>query len=299
MLALFIPHTLLKAGNILLSYRHGYHAGNFADVIKHIVAVEIFEHFIKKEKAFSYIDTHSGAGLFDLHSAYAEKLQEYKKGIALLSAKEFPELKSYFEILKIYNPSGALYLYPGSPLIAAHFLRQQDKGWLHELHPQDFQSLAKNISLYSKLSIKQEDGLAALLAYLPPVSRRAFVLIDPSYEVKTEYDQVFKTLVKAYEKFPTGTYALWYPVVDRQTIDRLERRLIASDIKNIQRFELGLSADNTEKGMTASGMIVVNPPWSLFEKMTKLLPKLAKKMASSENYFYRCDVLVEEQSAKS
>lgn len=283
----------------MLSYRHGFHAGNFADVLKHIVVVEIFEHFIKKEKAFTYVDTHSGSGLFDLHSAYADKLQEYKKGIALLlskdfGAKDFPELKKYFEILKIYNPSGNLQLYPGSPLIAAHFLRQQDKAWLHELHPQDFQSLNKNMAIYPKFTVQQVDGLKALSSYLPPVSRRAFVLIDPSYEVKAEYDTVFKTLVSAYKKFPTGTYALWYPVVDRQTIDRLERRFIASGLKNIQRFELATAEDNNEKGMTASGMMVINPPWSLFETMSKVLPKLSKQLAANENYFFRCDVLVEE-----
>jgi len=282
----------------LLSYRHGFHAGNFADVLKHIVAVEIFEHFIKKEKAFTYIDTHSGSGLFDLNSTYADKLQEYKKGIALLSSKDFPELAKYFEILKIYNPSNSLQLYPGSPLIAAHFIRQQDKAWLHELHPQDFQSLAKNIEIYFKFSAKQEDGLKAMLTYLPPVSRRGFVLIDPSYEVKTEYDQVFKSVEKAYLKFPTGTYALWYPVVDRQRIDRLERKFVGSGIKNIQRFELGVEADSTgskaEKGMTASGMIVINPPWNLYNKMSKILPKLAYTLRASDDYFFRCDVLVNE-----
>jgi len=173
-------------------------------------------------------------------------------------------------------------------------LRKQDKAWLHELHPQDFQSLSKNMSMYSKISIKQEDGLKALFAYLPPVSRRAFVLIDPSYEIKTDYDNVFKSVDKAYKKFSTGTYAVWYPVVDRKTIDRLEGKFIASGIKNIQRFEVGISEDEARSGMTASGMIVVNPPWFLFEKMSKLLPRLTKVLQKENEGFYKCDILVDE-----
>lgn len=278
----------------MLSYRHSFHAGNFADLLKHAVLVEILDYLSQKESPFEYVDTHSGAGLFNLDSTDANKLQEYKTGIARLERDHFIELTRYFEIIDSYNKSNTLMFYPGSPAIASCFLRRQDRAWLCELHPQDHKLLQANMAKYKKVRVFCDDGLKKLQSFVPLTSRRGLVLIDPSYEIKSEYEQVFFAIKKAYKKFSTGIYALWYPVVDRSKIDLLERRFIKSGIKNIQRFELGVAQDSPERGMTASGMIVINPPWTLFDTMSALLPKMASVVGDTNKGCYKCDVLVGE-----
>ncbi len=277
----------------MLSYRHSFHAGNFADVLKHIVQIEILEHLTKKEKPFDYIDTHSGAGLFNLQSGDAQKLQEYKNGIAKLSSGDFPEAAAYFETIASFNRADKFEFYPGSPSIARSFLRPRDKAWLFELHPQDFERLSNNMGRGRKIKIIKSDGLKGMLRLVPTASRRALILIDPSYEIKTEYERVVDTVIKAHKKFSTATYAIWYPVVERRNIDSMERKLIASGIKDIHRFELALAADSSGHGMTSSGMFVINPPWTLHDKMRSLLPKLSKALTGQE-HFYKCDILVRE-----
>ena len=278
----------------MLSYRHSFHAGNYADVLKHIVVIDILLHLGKKDKAFDYIDTHAGAGLFNLASAHSAKLQEYLTGVAKLKPQDWPELNHYFEVINAFNRSASLAFYPGSPMMALHFLRPQDRAWLYELHPEDAALLSQNTQNDTRARVMYEDGFKGLLSLLPPVSRRGLVLIDPPYEIKSDYAKVFETVDKAYKKFSTGTYAIWYPVVDRDRIDLLEKRFIKSGIKNIQRFELGISADTFERGMTASGMIVINPPWQLMSTMQRLLPKLLACLTDNKAAFYKCDVLVEE-----
>jgi 23S rRNA (adenine2030-N6)-methyltransferase len=278
----------------LLSYRHSFHAGNFADVIKHVVIVEILEYFTKKDKSFEYIDTHAGAGLFNLNSEHTTKLQEYANGIGKLDADDWPEVASYFSIIQSFNESGCLDYYPGSPVIAKYLLRGQDKAWLYELHPADFNLLQNSIGRDRRIRVRQEDGFKSLLGIVPPVSRRAFVLIDPPYEIKTDYDTVYITVTLAHKKFATGTYAIWYPVVDRHRIVQLEKKFINSGMKNIQRFELALTADSGHRGMTASGMIVINPPWTLMDKMSRLFPRLVDTLGEDDGAFYKCDVLVGE-----
>lgn len=277
----------------MLSYRHSFHAGNYADVIKHIVLIEILEHLTKKESAFDYIDTHAGAGIYNLHSEHAVKLQEYTQGIGKLYSEDWPELASYFDILAKHNPSGKLDFYPGSPFIAMHFLRNKDRSWLYELHPKDAQLLLKNTANSKSIRVMREDGFKGLLSLLPPISRRGLVLIDPSYEIKSDYAKVFDAIESAYKKFPTGTYALWYPVVDRKIIDTLERKFSRSGIKKIQRYELAIAQDQFGTGMSASGMIVINPPWTLMDKMSQVLPKLVATLGG-EGAFYKCDELVGE-----
>ena len=278
----------------MLSYRHSFHAGNFADVIKHIVLIEILESLTQKDKPFDYIDTHSGAGIFNLKSGDALKLQEHATGIDKLKPKQFPELKSYFDTVKAHNPSPKVSVYPGSPAIAKHYLRPKDRGWMFELHPKDYQSLSNNMKTSRKIRVTCDDGLKKLDSLLPPTSRRGLVLIDPSYEVKFEYDQVIKTVVNAHKRFATGTYAIWYPVIDRKTIERMEAKLVRSGIKNIQRFELGVAPDSAERGMTSSGMFVINPPWKLMQTMTSLLPRLAETLSQEGPAQFKCDTLVKE-----
>jgi 23S rRNA (adenine2030-N6)-methyltransferase len=277
----------------LLSYRHSYHAGNYADVIKHIVLIEILEHLTKKENAFDYIDTHAGAGLYNLLSERTAKLQEYMQGIGKLKPTDWPELTSYFDVIASYNKADSLDFYPGSPAISSNFLRRQDRSWLYELHPRDAELLLENSGKQKGVRVMFEDGFKGMEAILPPISRRGLVLIDPSYEIKSDYAQVFDAINNAYKKFPTGTYALWYPVVDRKNIDILERKFIRSGIKKIQQFELGIAADQFGSGMSASGMIVINPPWMLKDKMAKVLPKLVTALGG-ESAFYKCVDLVGE-----
>ncbi|EAR10724.1 23S rRNA (adenine(2030)-N(6))-methyltransferase RlmJ [Reinekea blandensis] len=278
----------------MLSYRHSYHAGNVADLIKHIVLVEMLSHLVKKETPFDYIDTHSGAGLYDLRSAQAQKTQEHIDGIQRLKPADYPELKTYFDIIRHLNKSSTIDFYPGSPLVAKHFIRPHDRGWLFELHPDDSNRLQKNFVDQKNIRVQPKDGYEGLNAVFPPKSKRGLVLIDPSYEVKAEYEWVAQAVMKAHGKFRQGIYAIWYPVVDRPTIQRLEKTLMKSGIRNIQRFELGVAPDSDTRGMTASGMIVINPPWTLFETMSNLLPRLAKDVTQTGGVFYKCDTLVVE-----
>lgn len=278
----------------MLSYRHSYHAGSFADVLKHVVLVEILQYLKRKVGALEYIDTHAGAGLFDLHSAHAEKKAEYRDGIARLYQSPMPELAEYLSVVKAFNSDGVLNQYPGSPMIAQRLLRQQDKASLFELHSTDFELLQQQLKGDARFRVQKKDGLEGLLALLPPRSRRALVLIDPSYELKTEYQQVVDTLILAHRKFASGIYALWYPVIERPRLEEFVRQIQQSGIRNIQRFELAVTADTAARGMTGAGLLVINPPWLLMQSMKVLLPVLLAHLARDSQAFYRAEVLVEE-----
>ncbi|WP_105187890.1 23S rRNA (adenine(2030)-N(6))-methyltransferase RlmJ [Pseudoalteromonas sp. T1lg48] len=279
----------------MLSYRHSFHAGNPADVIKHLVLAQTLMHMVKKDKPFDYIDTHSGAGFFALDNADMQKTKEYADGIAKLwnYQGEVEALNDYVALIKSMNQSAALAHYPGSPKVAEHYLRKQDKGWFFELHPQDLALLEKNMAGKRSLRVKGEDGFKGLQGLVPPVSRRACVLMDPPYEIKSDYDKAVDSLIKAHKRFSTGTYLLWYPVVERERIERIEQRLTQSGIKNIQLFELATSADTDTHGMTASGMIAINPPYTLMQTMEQVLPELVSLLSDSSG-FYRAIQLVEE-----
>jgi len=277
----------------MLSYRHSYHAGNYADVLKHTVLIHILEHLKKKEKPFCYVDTHAGAGAYSLQSEQAEKTQEYKQGIAeLWGNTDLPaSVQVYLEQIKQVNPNGELSHYLGSPKIAQQRLRPQDQLKLYELHTTEVELLKESIGRDRRVQIFHEDGFKHCLGLMPPQQRRGLVLIDPSYEIKIEYQQVFELLEQLYKRFATGTYALWYPVVDRARIDNLERMIKASALRNVQLFELAQSADSDLHGMTASGMIVINPPWTLKAEMEEALPYLAKHLGLNKAGSYRVEQL--------
>ncbi|WOC26580.1 23S rRNA (adenine(2030)-N(6))-methyltransferase RlmJ [Pseudoalteromonas sp. N1230-9] len=279
----------------MLSYRHSFHTGNPADVVKHLVLAEVLKYQTIKDKPLDYIDTHSGAGFFELAGSDAQKTQEYLEGIAKLwqHRSEHSALNEYIELIKLFNQQGDLDFYPGSPKIAEHFLRRQDKGWFFELHPRDLELLQNNMQGKRSIRVRGENGFQGLVGLLPPASRRACVLIDPPYEIKADYDTVVNTIIKAYKRFATGTYMIWYPVVDRERIDRMEAGLIDSGVRNIQLFELATEADTEVHGMTASGMIVINPPWKLKQTMDAILPELVQLLAQNSG-FYRSEQLVDE-----
>jgi len=270
----------LETLQAMLSYRHSFHAGNHADVLKHTVQSLILESLKEKEKPFLYLDTHAGAGRYKLSGEHAERTGEYLEGIARIwQQDDLPEeLESYIGAVKAFNQSGQLRYYPGSPLIARHLLREQDSLQLTELHPSDFPLLRSEFQKDNRARVERADGYTQLKAKLPPVSRRGLILIDPPYEIKTDYQDVVKGISEGYKRFATGTYALWYPVVLRQQIKRMIRDLEETGIRRILQIELAVRPDSDQRGMTASGMIVINPPWKLEQQMANVLPWLHKKL---------------------
>lgn len=260
----------------MLSYRHSFHAGNHADVLKHIVQTLIIESLKEKEKPFLYLDTHAGAGRYQLTNAHATRTGEYLEGIARLwQQEEVPApILPYLEAVGELNPTGELRYYPGSPLLAAKLLRAQDTLVLTELHPTDFPLLRTEFSRDDRVRVSREDGFGQLKSKLPPASRRGFALIDPPYELKQDYSAVVKGIVDGHKRFATGTYAIWYPVVHRQQIKRMLKELEATGIRKILQIELAVKPDSDQLGMTASGMIVINPPWKLESQMKSILPWL-------------------------
>lgn len=279
----------------MLSYRHGFHAGNFADVLKHLVLVHTLEYMKQKEKPLRLIDTHAGAGVYKLSGAQAQKNREFDNGIGRLwSLPQTPAaVQRYVQQVREINEQGQLQIYPGSPLLMQHLMRPQDRLFVHELHPTDFQFLRDTLRTDKRIKVINEDGFAGLQGLLPPPDRRALVLLDPSYEVKSDYQQLVKQVIQAHKRFATGTFAIWYPVVLRQRIDEMEIALKKSGITNIQLVELGLQPDNPEHGMTSSGMILINPPWTLWQAMEDALPWLVDTLSDGAG-FYRLEQLVPE-----
>lgn len=264
----------------MLSYRHSFHAGNHADVLKHTVQSLIIESLKEKEKPFLYLDTHSGAGRYQLTGEHAEKTGEYLEGIARIwEQADLPEeLMPYMNIVRQLNDNGRLRYYPGSPLLAKYLLREYDKLVLTELHSSDYPLLRTEFSRDNRAQVSKEDGYQQLKSKLPPHSRRGFVLMDPPYEMKSDYEAVVKGVVEGYKRFATGTYAIWYPVVLRQQIKRMVNQLEATGIRKILQIELAVRPDSDQRGMTASGMIVINPPWKLEQQMKNVLPWLHKTL---------------------
>ncbi|MBI0061592.1 23S rRNA (adenine(2030)-N(6))-methyltransferase RlmJ [Gilliamella sp. M0320] len=280
----------------MLSYRHSYHAGNHADVLKHIVLTLCINSLKEKEKPFLYLDTHSGAGRYLLQSEHAEKTGEYLSGINLIwQQSETPELlNTYLSVLKRYNPFDKLKYYLGSPLIAKQLLREQDKINLTELHPTDYPLLRQEFSKDKRAKVLREDGFAQLKSKLPPESRRGIVLIDPSYEIKDDYQKIPKALLEAYKRFATGIYLIWYPVVSRTQTQKMIDEIVNLGIKKISQFEFAIKPDNNQKGMTASGMIVINPPWKLQQQMQTIMPWLKSTLDTEKMGNYLIKELVPE-----
>jgi 23S rRNA (adenine2030-N6)-methyltransferase len=280
----------------MLSYRHSFHAGNFADVLKHLVLIKILEHLSKKEKPFCCIDTHAGPGEYALNDVYALKNREFENGIAKLwQRRDLPDnVANYVNFVKKFNETDELSRYPGSPLIIKQFLRNKDRLFLYELHSTEIQILSDTIGKDRRIKVFHEDGLKNAVGLLPPGEHRGLVLIDPSYEIKSDYKLVAETLIQMHKRFATGTFALWYPVVERSRNQQLERAIKTSGLKNVQLFELGIKTDTHEHGMTASGMIVVNPPWTLAAEMQQTLPWLANALGFEDAGFYRIEIVAGE-----
>ena len=280
----------------MLSYRHSFHAGNFADVLKHIILIKILEHLKKKDKPFCCIDTHAGPGEYALDEGYALKNREFENGIGKLWQRDdLPDsVANYVNIIKKFNNTDELIRYPGSPLIIKQFLRNNDRLFLYELHSTEIELLNLAVTRDRRVKVFHADGLKNVLGLLPPNEHRGMILIDPSYEIKSDYNLVIETLIQMHKRFATGTYALWYPVVERSRNKQLEKAIKTSGIKNLQLFELGIKTDTHELGMTASGMIVVNPPWTLAADMQQILPWLADVLGIEGAGLFRIETLAGE-----
>jgi 23S rRNA (adenine2030-N6)-methyltransferase len=280
----------------MLSYRHAFHAGNFADVLKHLVLVECLNYLKRKDKPFAYFDTHAGPGMYALDSDFALKTGEFQGGIAKLWVEEaLPEaLLPYIEVIEAINVADELIKYPGSPAIAQHLLREQDRLALCELHNTEIDALETLLRVDRRAEVWHEDGFKRVEKLLPPRERRALTLIDPSYEIKEDYERTVEFVIRAYRKFAQGLYLIWYPVVERARIDQMEAALQRSDIRNIQLYELGITSDTEARGMTSSGMIVINPPWTLKQRLEPVLHFLAEILGIDGQGFTRSEQLVDE-----
>jgi 23S rRNA (adenine2030-N6)-methyltransferase len=276
----------------MFSYRHGFHAGNHADVLKHFVQVQLHQYMNQKDTAYTYIDTHSGAGVYALDSDYATRSAECQTGIVpLWECRDLPQpLADYVDVVRAMNPSGKLRYYPGSPYIAEQLAREQDRLRLFELHPADSKNLAENFRKLEahqaeqgqrargrRVMIDRADGFHSLKALLPPPSRRALVLIDPPYEVKDDYQRVKQTLEEALGRFPSGMFAVWYPV-----LQRMESRQFADKLKRLPAKEwlnvtLTISTPTPDGvGLHTSGMFLLNPPYTLEPVLRQVMPYLVR-----------------------
>lgn len=269
----------------MLSYRHAFHAGNHADVLKHFIEVQLLRYLSLKDKPYWYIDTHAGAGCYSLDTGYATQNAEYESGIARLwQRSDLPApLAEYLALVKKINPQGELKLYPGSPLIALEMLREQDKLRLFELHPSDSEILHENFTAYdNKVLLQTADGFGALKALLPPPPRRALILIDPPYEDKNDYQRVVTALGEGLQRFSTGIYAVWYPQLQRADAMQLPDRLKQLPVKSWLHVSLSVQTLNVDGfGMHGSGMFILNPPWVLHSVLQEVMPYLVKVLGKA------------------
>jgi len=270
----------------MLSYRHAFHAGNHADVLKHFIEVQLLRYLAQKEKPFWYIDTHAGAGCYSLDSGYATQNAEFESGITRLWKRDdLPApLSDYAALVKRINPDGQLKLYPGSPLVALDLLREQDRMRLFELHPTDSEILQENFAGHgSKVLMQTADGFGALKALLPPPPRRALVLIDPPYEDKQDYQRVVTVLNEGLKRFASGVYAVWYPQLQRAEARQLPEQLKQLPVKNWLHVALSVQAPSEDGlGMYGSGMFILNPPWLLHGVLQEVMPYLVQHLGQGE-----------------
>ncbi len=263
-----------------MNYRHAFHAGNFADVLKHVLLTLLIEDLKKKPAAFLYLDTHAGRGRYDLSESQAQRSGEYKTGIGRLL--ELPpaslpqEVKTYVGLVKqSAGPDRSpITAYPGSPLIVALLRRDADRMVLYESQPSEAQELRNVLRRERRLSILEQDGYAGLKAQLPPKEKRGLVLIDPPYESEREFDAVLEGLGLAHGRWPTGIYCIWYPRTGRSAPERFLGELQRSGIRRILNLTLDVLPEGSPLGMGGAGLVIVNPPWQLDLRLKQLLPRL-------------------------
>jgi 23S rRNA (adenine2030-N6)-methyltransferase len=247
----------------MLAYRHLFHAGNFADVVKHALLTRLLILLARKDKPFCYLDTHAGLGLYDLSHPWARKLTEYEDGIARLWKRKDapPGLMPYLEAVRAENPDGKLRFYPGSPKIARRFVRREDRLLLSELNKDDFAALRDLFDGDPQAIVQHSDGYQALKASLPPKERRGLVLVDSSFDRAGEFARLTAGLVEGYRRFATGVYALWYPLMEPAAMHAFERGVVATGIRKVLQLELSVLPDGWTVSLRGCGLLVVNPPF--------------------------------------
>ena len=284
-----------------MNYRHAYHAGNFADVVKHAALSRLVEYLKLKDKAFRVIDTHAGIGLYDLSSEEAQKTGEWLDGIGrLLEAKISPDaqalLAPYLEAVKSDNPEGSVEIYPGSPLIVRRLMRPQDRLSAIELHPQDFQRLKSLFAGDFQVRTIELDGWLALGAHLPPKEKRGLVLVDPPFEQEGEFDRLVDGLLRAHRRWPGGIYALWYPIKDRAAVSQFRAGLKMSGIPKILDVAFEVRQPSRDERLDGSGLVVVNPPFVFEKEMRVLLPELKKALAEDSGARWSLEWIAGEET---
>ncbi len=263
-----------------MNYRHAFHAGSFADVVKHAVLARILVHLAAKPAAFRVIDTHAGAGLYDLAGEEAQRSGEWRRGIARVLAAEITApvralLAPYLDVVSALNGAGALTTYPGSPALVRALLRPQDRLVACELEPQAAAALSRNFARDKRIKTVAIDGWVALNAYVPPAERRGVVVIDPPFEDAGDFTRLAHGLEAAHRKWASGVYLLWYPIKGRQEPEALARRLKRTGIGKILRAELAVAATSPQGPLGGCGLIVVNPPFMLESELAATLPALS------------------------
>jgi 23S rRNA (adenine2030-N6)-methyltransferase len=277
-----------------MNYRHAFHAGNFADVIKHIVLVRILTYLQEKQAPFRVIDTHAGAGVYDLTGEEAQRSGEWLTGIARIMQARFSEttlplVTPYLDIIRAFNPQRELQAYPGSPLIARALLRPQDRLTACEVEPKARKQLIEALRRDTQARVVDLDGWTALPAFVPPKERRGLVLIDPPYEQKNEFERLAEGFTEAFTKWPTGSYLMWYPVKSRRATDTLARHVAqtvgdgatpgkALTSGKALRLEFSVAPQSAEAGLISAGLLIVNPPWTLAGELKAILPELEKPL---------------------
>ena len=271
-----------------MNYRHAFHAGGFADVIKHIVLVRMLSYLQDKQAPFRVIDTHAGAGVYDLAGEEARRSGEWLTGIARVMQARFSEtvlplVTPYLDIVRAFNPPAQLKAYPGSPLIARALLRPQDRMTACEVEPKARKRLIDALRRDAQARVVDLDGWTALPAFVPPNERRGLVLIDPPYEQKDEFERLAAGFSEAFAKWPTGSYLLWYPAKSRRSTDELARQ-VAQVVGATRppgkclRVEFSVAPQTATAGLTSAGLLVVNPPWTLAAELKAILPELEKPL---------------------
>ena len=281
----------------MFAYQHGFHAGNFADVLKHVVMLALLDSLRRKDKPFFVLDTHGGDGLYALDSAQALKVGEYRDGVGRLWGGRglHPAIDAWLDAVAVENPDGELRRYPGSPRLIAQRLREKDRLVVVEGHNSVFPRLAENLQGMSGARAEHGDGYRALKAHLPPACGRGLVLIDPSYETRGEYQRLNEALRLIHKRFRQGLVAVWYPLLSNKPAEPWLREVAGLGIADILVAELSVSAASAERGLYGSGMLLVNPPWGLGELLRELLPLLHASLSPSGAGSWRVSALVDEQ----
>jgi 23S rRNA (adenine2030-N6)-methyltransferase len=283
-----------------MNYRHAFHAGNFADVVKHIVLVRILTYLQDKPAAFRVIDTHAGAGRYDLTGEEAQRSGEWLTGIARVMQARFSEAASplvapYLDIIRAFNPPRELKAYPGSPLIVRALLRPQDRLTACELEPKARKHLIAALRRDTQARVVDLDGWMALPAFVPPNERRGLVLIDPPYEEKDEFARMASGFAEAFTKWPTGSYLLWYPAKSRRATDELARHVASvaaggPSPGKCLRLEFSAAPQAADGALVSAGLLLVNPPWSLASELRTILPELEKPLGQGGAGRFRLEV---------